>query len=266
MANLASVIKQGIESHVKELHTSIPGIIETFDPEKQLASIQPAVKRIFITRDGETEILAPSELPILINVPVIFPRGGGFSLTFPVKKGDECLIMFCERSIDNWHKTGKVEVPGARRFHSLSDATAIVGLSSLVNKVPNYSSTDVQIKADDNSTFISLNEDKTMDIHANEDINATCNNMNVTANNNIVANCKNIKVTATTEADLTAPTIKLNGNTTIDGTLDVTGVTTAPTVAATSSLTVAGTEMKDHKHAGSPTAPSGAVSDTGTPI
>jgi hypothetical protein len=50
-------------------------------------------------------------LPILINVPVQFPRGGCFLLTFPVTKGDECLIMFAERD--------------AKRFHSLSDATAI---------------------------------------------------------------------------------------------------------------------------------------------
>ena len=258
MATLASVIKQGIDAKLKDLHTSIPGIIETFDPVNQLASIQPAIKRVFVTRGEEDiDVLTPSDLPILINVPVVFPRGGGFSLTFPVKKGDECLIVFCERSIDNWHRTGGVELPGARRFHSLSDATAFVGISSLTNKVPNYSATDTQIKKDDGSVSISLKEDKTLDIYSE-------GNISIVSDADIIATCVNIDVTATTQADLTAPIIRLNGNTTVDGTLDVTGVTTAPTVVATSSLTIDGKEMKDHNHAGSPTAPSGAVSPTGT--
>lgn len=159
LSTLASNIKQGVETRLKDLHTSIPGIVESFDAEKQLASVQPAIKRIFITRDGDTEILTPSDLPILINVPVIFPRGGGFSLTFPVKKGDECLLTFCERSIDNWHNTGKIQVPGARRFHSLSDATAFVGISSLTNKIPDYSTIGVQIKKDDGSVSITIKDD-----------------------------------------------------------------------------------------------------------
>lgn len=241
LSTLASNIKQGIEVRLKELHTSMPGIIETFDAEKQLATVQPAIRRIFVTRDGEKEILVPSDLPILINVPAIFPRGGGFSLTFPVKKGDECLLTFCERSIDNWHETGKVKVPGAKRFHSLSDATAFVGLSSIPNKIPNYDDTNVQLKKDDDSVYISIKEDASLEIYADS-------NVNVTSEANIVAQCENINVTANTNATLTAPAINLNGNTTIDGTLTVTGIITAPTVAATNSLTVAGKEMSGHNH------------------
>lgn len=259
LSTLASNIKQGVESRLKELHTSTPGIVESFDPETQLASVQPAIRRIFVTRDGDTEILTPSDLPILINVPVIFPRGGGFSLTFPVKKGDECLLTFCERSIDNWHETGKVKKPGARRFHSLSDATAFVGLSSLPNKIPNYDPANTEIKKDDGSVSIKLNDDGSLDIHADS-------NINIDSSADIVGTCENIDITANSNATLTAPTINLNGNTTIDGTLDVTGVTTAPTVEATTSLTVAGKEMSGHTHSGSPTAPSGPVSPTGAPI
>jgi len=251
LSTLASNIKQGVESRLKDLHTSMPGIIESFDAETQLASIQPAIRRIFVTRDGDTEILTPSDLPILINVPIIFPRGGGFSLTFPVKKGDECLLNFCERSIDNWHETGKVKKPGARRFHSLSDATAFVGLSSIPNKIPNYDPDNVELKKDDGSVSIKLLNNGNLEIHSDGDIKATCENIEVTANTNVT---------------LTAPTINLNGNTTIDGTLDVTGTTTAPTVQAATSLTVGGKEMSGHTHSGSPTAPSGPVSATGAPI
>jgi hypothetical protein len=291
----------------------MPGIVQSFDASTQLATVQPAIRRIFITRDGDKETLVPDDLPILINVPVIFPRGGGFSLTFPVRSGDECLLVFCERSIDDWHETGKVKAPTTKRFHSLSDATAIVGISSLTNKVPDYDPVNTEIKKDDGSVSITLNNDSSLDVYADSNISidtpadiiancnnmdvtassnitANCNNMDVTASSNITANCNNIDVTASGSATLTSPVITLNGNTTINGTLDVSGATTvsstldvsgattvssnlavagtstAPTVSATTSLKVSGKEMKNHKHGGSPTAPSGVISDTGAPV
>jgi len=159
LSTLASTIKHGVENRIKDLHTSMPGIVESFDPVTQLATVQPAIKRIFVTTEEDVEVLTPHNLPMLINVPVIFPRGGGFSLTFPVAKGDECQLTFCERSIDNWHEFGTVSEPGARRFHSLSDATAMVGLSSLPNKIQGFDNTNVQLRSDDGNTSISLKAD-----------------------------------------------------------------------------------------------------------
>lgn len=137
----------------------MPGIVKSFDAESQTATVQPAIKRIFKTVNEDVEILTPVDLPVLINVPIVFPRGGGFSMTFPVAKGDECLLVFSERSIDNWHRSGGSQKPLARRFHSISDAIAMVGLSSLPNKIPNYSSSSVQIKKDDGSCVFSLKDD-----------------------------------------------------------------------------------------------------------
>lgn len=231
LSTLASNIKQGVDARLKELHTSIPGIIESFDAEKQLASIQPAIKRIFITREGNEEILTPSDLPILINVPVIFPRGGGFSLTFPVKKGDECLLTFCERSIDNWHATGKIQIPGARRFHSLSDATAFVGLSSLTNKIPNYDDTSTQLKSDDGKVEITLLTDGT------------------------------ISTKAETKVTVDAPDAEFTGNVKILGNLEVIGSSTL-----SSTVTSNGKDISDtHLHDGPATAPTGPISPTGAP-
>ncbi len=269
LSTLSSTIKQGVLAALKDLHTAMPGIVESFDATTQLATIQPAIRRIFITRDGDTEILTPSDLPLLINVPVVFPRGGGFSLTFPVEKGDECLLVFCERSIDNWHKTGKVKKPGARRFHSLSDATAFVGLSSVPNKIPNYDPINVQLKKDDGSVFIRLNDDTSLDIHADSDI-------NITTDSDIIATCNNINATATTKAIVIAPDIELTGNVLITGTLDVTDVVTAPTgnitqvnstnVAATTSLTVASKEMSGHTHPQGNDANGDSQVNTGGPV
>lgn len=159
LATLSQNIKQGVENRLKDLHTAMPGIVESFNSEEQTVTVQPAIKRIFKTTQEDIEILTPVDLPILINVPIVYPRGGGYSMTFPISKGDECLLVFSERSIDNWHVNGGSKKPTARRFHSLSDACAIVGLSSIPNKVPDYSSTDLQIKKDNGQCTLSLKSD-----------------------------------------------------------------------------------------------------------
>lgn len=156
LSTLPSIIELAIETKQKELHTAMPGIIEKFDPVQQLATVQPAIKRIFKTSDSEEQFLTPVALPLLINVPVVFPSGGGYHLTFPVQKGDECLLVFCERAIDVWHERGQVQEPNARRFHSLSDATCFVGLSSIPNKIPNFDATNAQLRNNDGSVSISL--------------------------------------------------------------------------------------------------------------
>ena len=213
LATLAANIKQGIEARLKELHTAMPGIIQSFDAATQLASVQPAIRRIFVTRDGDSEILVPSDLPILINVPVIFPRGGGFSLTFPVAKGDECLLVFCERSIDNWHETGKVKKPGSRRFHSLSDATALVGLSSVPNKIPNYDDTNVVLKKDDDSSVITVYTDG------------------------------NIRFKADTKVTIESPESEITGNLTVQQNLTVNGNSSLTSTVTSNGVNIGDTHV-----------------------
>ena len=263
IATLAANIKQGIANRLKDLHTSMPGIIQSFDPATQTASIQPTIKRVFITREGITEKLTPSNLPLLINVPVQFPRGGGFSLTFPVKKGDECLIMFAERAIDTWHKFGGIREPNAKRFHSLSDATAIVGLSSLPNKIPSYSGTATQVKKDDGSAVISLNNDSSIDITSDSDVTVDCVNLVATASGTA-------EITATSSCTITAPTITLAGNVIIGGTL-AQGAGGAATMSGgmgvTGTLTNNGTDVgSNHTHPQANDSDGDTQQNTGGPV
>ena len=235
---LASVIAKGYKEGIKDLHTSLPGIIVSFNPATQQASIQPAIKRVFIARGAEEQILTPSPLPVLINVPIIFPRGGGFSLTFPVKQGDECLIMFCERSIDNWHQFGGVKSPTARRFHDLSDAVAYVGLSSLPNKIPDFNADDTELKSDNGAVIFTIREDGTSNLKSTT------------------------SVTIDTPETIITGNVTINGNTQIDGNLEV-DLDTILSATVTSN----GKDISDtHTHDGSPTAPSGVKSNTGSPI
>lgn len=173
LANLSQVITKGIDNRLKEVHTGMPGIIESFDPNNQTASVQPAIRRIFITRESDREILTPADLPLLINVPVYFPRAGGYSMTMPVRVDDECWLSFSERSIDNWYNTGGVSNPSSRRFHSLSDAIAMVGLSSEPNSIQDYDNDNLQIRKDDGNAEITIMSDNTIMLNNSSGANFT---------------------------------------------------------------------------------------------
>lgn len=148
-----------IEGRLKDLHTMMPGIIVSFDPDKQTAVVQPAIKRIFTERGAVN-------LPVCVDVPVAFPGGGDFFLTFPVKEGDECILGFSERAIDNWYASGGAQAPAEYRLHDLSDGIAQVGLNSQPKKLAALQMTGAELRTRSRSTYIRL-EDGTIYIKGN---------------------------------------------------------------------------------------------------
>jgi len=142
------------ESMARELWTSCVGIIESFNAELQTATVQPAIKAMVQGIDGKWTAQA---LPLLLDVPVYFPSGGGCSLTFPVATGDECLVCFADRCIDGWWQNGGVQLPITPRAHDLSDGMCFVGFRSKPEKINNLSTTATELRADDGLTKIALN-------------------------------------------------------------------------------------------------------------
>ena len=124
VTNLAQTIENTILRKLGDVHTSIPGNVARYDPVKQVADIEIAVKRK-VASDG-----SGITIPIIKNVPVRFPRSGKYSIHFPLEKGDRVHVLFCERSLDNWKKSGmRVSEPAdVPRFFDYSDAVAIPGL------------------------------------------------------------------------------------------------------------------------------------------
>ncbi|ELN0131897.1 MULTISPECIES: Gp138 family membrane-puncturing spike protein [Klebsiella/Raoultella group] len=136
------------------MRVSIPGIIQLFDPDTVTAVIQPAIKGVEHDVSG-AEVSV--NLPLLVDVPVVFPRGGGCTLTFPVKEGDECLVIFADRCIDFWWQNGGIQEPVDGRMHDLSDAFCIVGPQSQAKKIGGISTSAVELRSDDGSVKLALN-------------------------------------------------------------------------------------------------------------
>ena len=136
------------------LRVAMPGIIQSFNPDTVTCTVQPA---IYGQKVGVDDKATSEVIPILPDVPIIFPHGGGCTLTFPVKPGDECLLIFSDRCIDFWWQNGGVQEAVDPRQHDLSDAFAIVGPQSQAKKISAISTSAVELRSDDGETKLSLN-------------------------------------------------------------------------------------------------------------
>ncbi|HCO5811650.1 TPA: hypothetical protein OBN97_002496 [Escherichia coli] len=155
---LAQVLASERRTLNEQLRVAMPGIIQSFDPgdddRPPTCVVQPAIRYIERDNDGNK---STKDYPLLVDVPVVFPRGGGCTLTFPVKAGDECLVIFADRCIDFWWQSGGIQDPVDERMHDLSDAFCIVGPQSQAKKIGGISTSAVELRSDDGETKLSLN-------------------------------------------------------------------------------------------------------------
>lgn len=124
LLSLADVIQQAITAYLSGFHTCMPGEIVSYQSSKKVATVQPSVK----LKMGSDESIS---MPLINNVPVIFPGTKDAFIHFPLKKGDGVLLVFSESSLENWIASGGGEVdPGDERKFSLTDGFCIPGLFS----------------------------------------------------------------------------------------------------------------------------------------
>ena len=145
-----------------QIRCAMPGVIQSFDPVTQTATVQPAIKMRVNIGEGVKQM----DMPPIDNVPVVLPfaQGAGFLLTLPIKAGDECLIVFSDRSMDNFMQSGGVQPTVATasddtttpRAHSLSDAICIPGIISNPQAVPEYSTDHIELRDKERKQYLSL--------------------------------------------------------------------------------------------------------------
>lgn len=131
----------------------MPGIIQSFNASAATATVQIAIKGIVHTPDGKAQFV---NMPLLVDVPVHFPRGGNCTLTFPVAKNDECLVVFAARCVDGWWQSGGIQPPMEPRIHDLSDGFAFVGFFSQATKISGISTSTAQLRSNDGSTYVEV--------------------------------------------------------------------------------------------------------------
>jgi hypothetical protein len=118
--NLDEVIRTALEEFCTELHTCLPGVVQSYDEKKQTADVQICLKRKY--SDDTTALV-----PLLADVPVIFPRTKNAWIHLPVAKDDQVIVFFSERSIANFRTVGGIVDPEDFRKHHFSDSICMPG-------------------------------------------------------------------------------------------------------------------------------------------
>lgn len=182
---LLNSLSQMFLSYAAELKNSIEAIIPATVVSvgnNQRLSAQPVIPMIQ-TLPEDAGLAARTNYitrPQLNNIPYIVLKGGGLCLTLPVSPGDEALLLICDKAIARWLETGAIVPPPEIRSHNLTDAVALVGMSSNANVISDISTDSAQLRTNDGSAAISLS--KTGDITLNTGGTITLTGANIIIN------------------------------------------------------------------------------------
>jgi hypothetical protein len=209
-------LRLALENAQANIWTAMPGIVTAVNLAAQTVSVQPAIQGVVSNPDGSTQA---TNLPLLVDVPIVWPRAGGFALTFPIAAGDEVLVVFGSRCIDSWWQSGGVGAQAEARMHDLSDGFAILAPTSQPKKFANVSSANVQLRDTAGTTFVEITPGGKARV-----IGATA----------IDIQAPTINMSASSAVNITAPTIAMNGQVT----------------QASGSFSIGGITFGSHKHTG----------------
>ena len=139
---LVQEIENKITTMINNVHTALPGTIQTFDPSTCTATVLPTGS--YITPNKKE-----MAYPAIPGTPVIIPQyeGQNAVIAFPIKPGDGCLILFSEQQLDYF----LYGASSSELHHDMSNAIAIVGLF-------NVASTAIQEACEENAIVIAKKE------------------------------------------------------------------------------------------------------------
>ena len=142
---LTDVLSQSIRTQLNGMRVCLPGRIEEYSHDNAKANVKPLIKDVRLNGEVIT-------LPVIVNVPVVFPKTKRGGITFPLERGDGVMIIFSDRSLDEWLSRGDDAPYTDSRQHNISDAIAVPGLYSFVD--------NINAGVDSDSTQLSSDEGK----------------------------------------------------------------------------------------------------------
>lgn len=151
IGGLAQLLRATADNVQFDLRVAMPGIVQAWDADQQTVTVQLAIREKLSMNGTEQE----TQIPLLVDVPVVMPRAGGYSLVFAPAKGDECLVVFADACIDSWWQSGGVQSQADSRRHDRSDGFAILGCWSQKRK-PTMPSKGVRLQNDAGTAGISI--------------------------------------------------------------------------------------------------------------
>lgn len=230
-ATLTELFKRSFHELMKDVATSIPGHVVAFDPATQHAQIQIGVV-------GTTVQGVMFDRSVLIEVPVVFIGGSEYFQEHQIDPNDEGVIYFSQRCIDGWKTTGGIAQNPILRFHDYSDAIFIPGARSQPNVITNFQNNGIRWRSKDGSRYVWLKNDGTIETTNGTTTHTLSPDGTITLTNGNGSNVMSPDGTVNINGFIITP----------DGAASSPVSVTAPVVTGSSSLIVAGKEVKEHVH------------------
>lgn len=187
-----------IANKIADMQICMPAKILEYDYTTQKAKVQPALNQKY--NNGEV-----INFPVICNVPVMQPSSGGASITFPVKKNDNVLLVFSQRSLEEWLSNGEQVTPDDPRQNDLTDAIALLGLNPFNKISPAENNEDLLLSYSGSKIRFKNSDSHLLEIEAE--------NIEIIGAKEIKLNSSTeVKIVSTTEIKIEAPEIKLNGD------------------------------------------------------
>lgn len=165
--DLWQLLRTAFDSMASRLWVALPARVEAVTNNGNTLEAQPAINDKVRQIDGTYKSI---QLPKLVDVPICWQGGGGATWTFPIQPGDECLVIFASRCIDQWWYSGfspptgqtgadgkpvnTLNDPLSFRMHDLSDGFAIVGVKSKKRAFTSFDASTARLRTDDDSCYL----------------------------------------------------------------------------------------------------------------
>lgn len=213
--NARDMIMFAMTQFMKGLWTACPGIVDSYNGSSKRAVIRPALD--LVRTDG-----ARIAHPLINDVPVLHPSGGGFTMLVPLVQGDAVMLLFSQRGMAQFKLSYAQSEPDAEGFLSLKDAVAIAGFGALSIIPATTNGATMQSEDGANYIYVKNGEVKVktpgnVTVEAGGDVTVDAGNVTVEASGNVAVNAGGgCTITATNGSTF-------QGNLQINGDLDMTG-------------------------------------------
>lgn len=146
------VFQKALSNLSFEMRVAMPGIVQSWDSTKQTATIKLSLREK-INIDGNPQW---TEIPLLVDVPLVTIKGAGHLIATAINEGDECWVWFADGCFDaSWQSSGVQNQPDLRR-HDLSDGFFMPSLFSQPKTIANYPTAGIEIRDESGSTKVNV--------------------------------------------------------------------------------------------------------------
>jgi hypothetical protein len=151
-----------LQNRMADVHTALPAKVLAYDAAAQTVDVRPEIKRYIFDDEGTRTAEA---LPDLYGIPVAFPRGGGFHVSFPLAVDDYVLVICSEEPTISWRDKARAVEPGIFDRHGLNGTFALPCGYPDKEKLPSApSGTELELASDNGSSILRMDSSGTITV------------------------------------------------------------------------------------------------------